>query len=148
MKLLYSFFLLAFAINVFAVDMTMKERQAIREFMEVASITERFNKGLKAQLKFFIKNHPEIPVEKIQKYEKYLTLSDDQVSGIYGPPLLEHFSVQELRNIARFYRTPSGKKWIMHQFDVYRTGGSKLLPIYRKVRERMLQELANGEDGS
>lgn len=125
MKKTILFLIIIISVSQFctSADSISKEKKAaIKEFMEVANskdaLTIFMKEIVKSMTDVLKRSSPDVP-EKVLSIIKEETvrifkkeLGSDQFYEIFYPVYAEHYSVKELRELTKFYKSPVGRKLI------------------------------------
>ena len=111
MRYLLTLILLIGAVSAHAA--TDSHRRAAEELLQITGLKESLSRTAEQLVDFQVRQNPQMApyrsvfLEFFQKYMSYDNLKSDIVQ-IY----VEEFSENELKDIIRFYKTPTGKKTI------------------------------------
>ena len=111
MKYLLMFVFLIGSVSAHAV--TDAHRNAAEELLQITGLKESLNRTAEQLVDFQIRQNPQMApyravfLEFFKKYMSYDNLKNDIIQ-IY----VEEFSENELKDIIRFYKTPTGRKTI------------------------------------
>ena len=150
--------LLAAAAPVAAQQQETTKEQDIRTLIEITradsvglqigeSITGQMVERLRSARPDFSQQHLEILTDETKKLvSEQLPLLMETIVSLYG----ERFTEEEIREMIAFFRTPTGKKMVSEQADLFaesvelgRSWGRAIVPVIRARIEERMQELGN-----
>ena len=107
------FFALCFALFAFGTQAQedTEYREALHEMMELSGSHEAFNAVISQMIKLQKQQHPEVPEAFWEKLNQRMrgTAMDELVDKLV-PVYQKHMSLEDIKAITAFYRTPAGQK--------------------------------------
>jgi len=117
----YSFamiFLLAISSTSFAVPMKQspEQRTEVLGILIDAKYVENIEAGMRIQMEKAMSENPSLPQKVVDDMKKAIDRKRilDELAACWGTV----YTVQELREIRKFLKTPAGKKFLQHQPEV------------------------------
>jgi hypothetical protein len=85
-------------------------RTAVKEYMKASGSLKAFDAALDQMLDIQKQTHPDVPEEFWLEARKEMNFSLDYLIEKLIPIYKAHFTIDNLRDITAFYRSPSGQK--------------------------------------
>ena len=123
-----------------------EHRQAAIEMMEASGVPEMLKRAFRSQLENQFKAVPELEKLRPELTRFYdIAFSYESLKGDLANLYMKHYTVEELKQITAFYRTPAGRKKAVEDGKMSSEMGELFLRHSQKKMpelQKMLQKLA------
>ena len=147
MRIIYAILIFFITCNAYSDNDTQLKRQTTQNFIEsignnIDKLHDQFIKVTKGQFDLYLRNNPKITEKDIEPYKEKIHITKDEYLDFWVTILYENFTTEEIQIITKFHNSKVGVKWLSKKNELTLKNMRMSATMYRKVRDKMHQELS------